>query len=192
MAIIDKVQGTIEKLTGDDTRMNAAEITTIQQAYNAMQLGYIKTEFYLTQVQNPDVKRALEEVRDEFVKPNLEKPRRMLEKSGIPFLNLNVEDRVNVFRNVGGGKTGNVGTGSVGTTGLVLRDEEIILDSVLAMQATIAGLQAGALAAVRGDVRDYFLNARDAAMDQWRKLGMVAYRVIPQAIPPTMSGVKPQ
>ena len=185
MAIIDKVQGTIEKLTGDDTRMNAAEITTIQQAYNALQLGYIKTEFYLANVQNPDVKRALEEVRDDFIKPQLEKPRRILEKAGIPFLNLNVEDRVAVFRNVGT----NV---NKGTTVPVLRDEEVLLDTVLALQATITGLQAGALAAVRGDLRDYFLNARDTAMDQWRKVGMVAYKVMPQAIPPTMSGVRPQ
>ena len=184
MAIIDKVQGTIEKLTGDDTRMNAAEITTIQQAYNALQLGYIKTELYLANVQNPEVKRALEEVRDEFIKPQLEKPRRLLEKSGIPFLNLNVEDRVAVFRNKG--------TGNVNTSGVVLRDEEVLLDTVLALQATITGLQAGALAAVRGDVRDYFLNARDAAMDQWRKVGMAAYKVMPQAIPPTMSGVSPK
>lgn len=193
MAIIDKVQGTIEKLTGDDTRMNAAEITTVQQAYNALQLGYIKTEFYLATVQNPEVKKVLQEIRDEFVKPQMEKPRRMLEKAGIPFLNLNVEDRINVFRNVGTNKTGTTGNaGSVGATGLFLRDEEVLLDTVLSMQATIAGFQAGALAAVRGDVRDYFLNARDAAMDQWRKVGMVTYRLMPQAIPPTMSGVSPK
>lgn len=188
MAIIDKVQGTFEKLMGDDTRMNAAEITTIQQAYNALQLGYVKTELYLANVQSPEVKRALEEVRDDFLKPQLEKPRRILEKSGIPYLNLNVDDRVNVFRNVGTSKTNTTPT----TAGLVLRDEEILLDTVLSLQATITGLQAGAISAVRGDVRDYFLNARDAAMDQWRKLGMVAYRVMPQAIPPTMSGVSPK
>lgn len=185
MAIIDKVQGTIEKLTGDDTRMNAAEVTTIQQAYNALQLGYIKTEVYLANVQNPDVKRVLEDVRDEFVKPQMEKPRRILEKAGIPFLNLNVEERVAVFRNKGAAGGGNPNV-------VVLRDEEVLLDTVLSLQATITGLQAGALVAVRGDVRDYFLNARDAAMDQWRKVGMAAYKVMPQAIPPTMSGVSPK
>lgn len=178
MAIIDKVQGTIEKLTGDDTRMNAAEIVTVQQAYNALQLGYVKIEWYLAHAQNPEVKAVLTELRDDFVKPYVEKPRRMLEKSGIPFLNLNHEARIqNISK-------------AQGT--FFLRDEEILLDTVLAMQATITGLQAGALTAVRGDVRDYFLHARDAAMDQWRKVGMAAYKVIPAAIPPTMSGVAPK
>ena len=182
MAIIDKIQGTFEKLTNDDTRLNAAEITTIQQTYNALQLGYLKTEFFIDHVQNPDVKNALKEVRDEFFKPSLDKPRRILEKSGIPFLNLNVDERVRSVR-------GSTGTPTPTNAGLVLRDEEVILDSVLSLQATITGLQAGALAAVRGDVRDYFLNARDAAMDQWRKLGATAYKIVPQAIPPTMSGL---
>lgn len=175
MTLVDKIQGTIEKLTGDDTRLNAAEITTIQQAYNALQLGLVKIEFYLTQTQTPEVRNALTELRDEFVKPNLEKPRRIMEKVGIPFLNLNVQERVNTMNK---------------TVPKVFRDEEILLDTVLAMQTTIMGMQAGALSAVRGDVRDYFLNARDASMDQWKKIGVAAYRVMPQAIPPTMSGVR--
>lgn len=179
MAIIDKVQGTIEKLTGDDTRMNAAEIVTIQQAYNALQLGYVKIEWYLAHVQDPEVKSVLTELRDDFVKPYVEKPRRMLEKSGIPFLHLNVEQRLQQVPSTKGAP-------------FFFRDEEVLLDTVLSLQATITGLQAGALTAVRGDVRDYFLHARDAAMDQWRKVGMAAYRVIPAAIPPTMSGVAPK
>jgi hypothetical protein len=175
MTLIDKVQGAFEKLTGDDTRLNTAEITTIQQAYNAMQLGLVKTEFYITQAQNPDVKNALTELRDEFLVPNLEKPRRVLDKTGIPYFNMGATDRVGALNK---------------NAGRIFRDEEILLDTVLAMQATITGLQAGALSAVRGDVRDWFLNARDAAMDQWKKVGMVAYRNFPQMIPPTMSGVR--
>lgn len=179
MAIIDKVQGTIEKLTGDDTRMNAAEIVTIQQAYNALQLGYVKIEWYLTQAQSPEVKTMLTELRDDFVKPYLEKPRRMLERSGIPYANFNVEGRLQQVATMKGQSP-------------VFNDQEIVLDTVLAFQTTIMGMQAGALTAVRGDVRDYFLHARDAAMDQWRKIGMVAYTVIPNAIPPTLSGVSPK
>jgi hypothetical protein len=177
MTMIDKVQGTIEKLTGDDTRLNAAEITTIQQSYNAMQLGLVKTAFYLTQVQSPDVKSVLTELRDDFLVPHIEKPRRILEKAGIPFLNLNAQERVSNMPKA---------------VPRVLRDEEIVLDTVLAMSATITGLQTGALVCVRGDARDYFLNARDAANDQWRKIGMVAYKLMPQAMPPTMSGVAPR
>ena len=177
MTIIDKVQGTIEKLTGDDTRLNSAEITTIQQSYNAMQLGLVKIAFYLTQVQSEDVRHVLTELRDDFLVPHMEKPRRILEKAGIPFLNMNAQERVSAIPK---------------TVPRVLRDEEIMLDTVLAMQATIVGLQAGALAAVRGDVRDYFLNARDAANDQWKKIGVASYRIMPQAIPPTMSGVAPR
>ena len=176
MTLVDKIQGTFEKLTGDDTRLNTAEITTIQQAYNALQLGLVKTEFYITQAQNPDVKHALTELRDEFIKPNLDKPRRIMEKTGIPFYNMSVSDRVGTINNA--------------NVGRIFRDEEILLDSVLAMQATITGMQAGALAAVRGDVRDWFLNARDAAFGQWKKLGMVTYKTVPQMIPPTMSGVR--
>ena len=186
MAIIDKIQGTFEKLTSDDTRLNAAEITTIQQAYNALQLGLVKTELYIKQAQSADVKRALEDVRDEFIKPSLDRPRRILEKSGIPFLNLNAEERVNAFRDVA--PTTDAGA----RPGAWLVDQEILLDTVYSLQATITGLQAGALAAVRGDVRDYFLNARDAAMDQWRRVGMVTYRVVPTALPPAMSGVAPK
>src|SRR5438874_5659837 len=178
MAIIDKIQGTFEKLTNDDTRLNSAEITTIQQAYNALQLGYLKIELYLQHVQNPEVKEALRELRDEFVKPNLEKPRRILEKSGIPFLNMNVEGRI-------GNANPQRGTVPTGAFTLVLRDEEALLDTVYSLQTTITSLQAGALVAVRGDVRDYFLNARDAAMDQWRKVGAAVYEIMPQAIPPT-------
>lgn len=175
MTLVDKVQGAFEKLTGDDTRLNTAEITTIQQAYNALQLGLVKTEFYIEQAQNPEVKNALKELRDEFIKPNLDKPRRIVEKTTIPYFNLNATERVNALpRNVT----------------RVFREEEILLDTVLSLQATITGLQAGALSAVRGDVRDWFLNARDAAMDQWKKIGMVAYKTYPQMIPPTMSGVR--
>jgi hypothetical protein len=176
MTLVDKIQGTFEKLTGDDTRLNTAEITTIQQAYNALQLGLVKTEFYITQAQNPDVKNALVELRDEFIKPNLDKPRRIMEKTGIPFYNLSVQDRIATINSA--------------NVGRVFRDEEILLDSVLAMQATITGMQAGALAAVRGDVRDWFLNSRDAAFGRWKKLGMVTYKTVPQMIPPTMSGVR--
>ncbi|HEX2021557.1 MAG TPA: DUF3231 family protein [Candidatus Thermoplasmatota archaeon] len=174
MAIVDKIQGTIEKLTNDDTRLNSAEITTIQQTYNALQLGLLKTHFYIDNVQSGEVKEVLVELRDEFIKPNLEKPRRILDKAGIPYLDLHVQERVN---------------NAPGRVGSFLRDEEVLLDTVLSLQATITGLQAGALAAVRGDVRDYFLNARDAAVDQWRRVGFLAYKIMPQAIPPTMSGV---
>lgn len=175
MTLIDKVQGAFEKLTGDDTRLNTAEITTIQQAYNALQLGLVKTEFYINQAENADVKRALTELRDDFIKPNLDKPRRILEKTGVPFLNMGVTERVTSMpRNVP----------------RVLTDQEILLDTNLAMQATVMGLQAGALSAVRGDVRDWFLNSRDAAMDQWKKVGMVTYKTYPNMIPPTMSGVR--
>ncbi|GEM_PF-7088159 len=177
MTMIDKVQGTIEKLAGDDTRLNSAEITTLQQAYNAMQLGLVKTALYAAQAQSEDVRRVLDDLRDDFLLPNLEKPRRILEKAGIPFLDLRAQDRIaNVPK----------------TTAVLLRDEDIVLDTVLSLQATITGLQAGAIAAVRGDVRDYFLNARDAANDQWRKVGLMAYRVVPQILPPTMSGVAPR
>ena len=175
MTLVDKIQGTFEKLTGDDTRLNTAEITTVQQAYNALQLGLVKTEFYIAQSENPEVKRALTELRDDFIKPNLDKPRRIIEKTGVPLLNLGVQERVaSIPRNVG----------------RVYVDQEILLDTILAMQATIMGMQAGALSAVRGDVRDYFLNARDAGMDQWKKIGAVAYKNFPQMIPPTMSGVR--
>jgi hypothetical protein len=170
MGIMDKIQGAAEKVTGDDTRLNAAEIVAIQQCYNALQLGYLKSEFFIDHVQNNDVKLALKEVRDEFIKAHIEKPRRILEKAGVPFLNLNVDTRIQ-------NKPANVGQ--------ILRDEEVLLDSVLALQATITGLQAGALVAVRGDVREYFLNARDAAMDQWKKLGMVVVKNAPQMLPPT-------
>jgi hypothetical protein len=174
MGVIDKIQAGVEKLTTDETRLNAGEITAIQQTLNAMQLGYVKNAFYLTQAQSTDVRTALEGLRDEFLEPNLERPVRIMEKAGIPYLNLNVKERVP-----------NITTAS----GSVLRDEEVLLDTVLAMQATINGLQAGALIAVRGDVRDYFLNARDAAFDQWRKLGMITMRTMPAVIPPTMTGV---
>lgn len=174
MTLVDKIQGTLEKLTNDDTRMTAAEVTTVQQAYNAMQLGWIKNTFYIQQAQSADVKEALRELGDEFLKPNLEKPRRMMEKAGIPYLDLHAHERVQNMTQT------NVG---------VYRDEEILLDSVLSMQATVAGLQAGALAAVRGDVRDFFLSTRDQAFEQWRKLGLLTMKKMPQAIPPTMSGV---
>lgn len=173
MAIFDKIQGGIEKLTNDDTRLNTAEITTLQQAYNAMQLGLVKNEFYINQAQSEDVRHALTELRDEFLKPNLERPRRILNKLNVPSFHVDVENRLSTIPK---------------TPMNVLRDEEILLDTILAMQATITGLQAGALAAIRGDVRDFFLNARDAAFDQWRKLGMVAYKTAPQLIPPVIAG----
>lgn len=170
MGIMDKIQGAAEKVTGDDTRLNAAEIVAIQQAYNALQLGLLKTEFFIDHVQSSDVKAALAEVRDEFVKAHIEKPRRILEKAGVPFLNLNVDTRVQDKPRI---------------AAPIFRDEEFLLDSVLSLQATITSLQAGALVAVRGDVRDYFLNARDAAMDQWKKLGLVVVKTAPQMLPPT-------
>ena len=175
MTIVDKIQGTFEKLTNDDTRLNTAEITAIEQVYNNLQLGLVKIEFYLSQTQNGDVRNVLTELRDEFVKPNLDRPKKILDKVGVPYLNLGGQDRVTQLPN---------------NVSKVFRDEEILLDTVFSMQAVITGLQAGALAAVRGDVRDYFLNARDAAMGQWRKIGMVTHKVMPNAIPPTMSGVR--
>lgn len=175
MTIVDKIQGAVEKLTSDDTRLNTAEITSLQQAYYNLQLGLVKCEFYLTQAQSPEVKECLKELRDEFVKPNLDKPRRILEKTQVPFWNMNATERA-----------ASVPQG----VARVFRDEEIMLDTVYSMQAVITGLQAGALIAIRGDVRDYFLNARDAAFDQWRKVGMATYRIVPQALPPTMSGVR--
>lgn len=175
MTLIDKVQGTIEKLTNDDTRLNTAEITALQQSFYNLQLGLVKLEFYISQAQNPDVKHCLTELRDEFVKPNLEKPQRIFSKIQVPFYNANAIERVGRLpRNVQG----------------VFTDEEILLDTVYSMQAVVTGMQAGALVAVRGDVRDHFLNARDAAFDQWRKIGVVVYKTIPQVMPPTMSGVR--
>lgn len=175
MAIVDKIQGTIDKLTNDDKRLNSAEITTIQQAYNAMQLGLVKTEFFISQAQESGVREMLTELRDEFLKPNMQKPRQILEKAGISHFNMNVEQRLSTLPK---------------TNMNVFTDQEIILDTVLSMQATITGLQTGALVAVRGDVRDWFLNARDAAFGQWRKIGYTAYKNTPQLIPPTMSGVQ--
>ncbi|HUR67727.1 MAG TPA: hypothetical protein VM370_00645 [Candidatus Thermoplasmatota archaeon] len=175
LTIMDKIQGTIEKLTNDDTRMNTAEVTALQQSFYNLQLGLVKIEFFLTQTQNPEVRGILTELRDEFVKPNLEKPTRILGKAQIPFYNVDVNTRVqNMPRN-------NVQT--------FFTTEEILLDTVYSMQAVIAGMQAGALVAVRGDVRDFFLNARDAAFDQWRKVGLVTYKLIPQVLPPTITGV---
>ncbi|HET6405174.1 MAG TPA: DUF3231 family protein [Candidatus Thermoplasmatota archaeon] len=178
LTMMDKIQGTIEKLTNDDTRLNTAEITALQQSFYNLQLGLVKCEFFLTQCQNPDVRHVLTELRDEFVKPNLEKPTRILGKAQIPFYNVDVNTRMaNYPKN---------------STQKFFTDEEIMLDTVYSMQAVITGMQAGALLAIRGDVRDYFLNARDAAFDQWRKIGLVAYRVVPQALPPTISGVNPK
>lgn len=176
MTIMDKIQGTIEKLTNDDTRLNTAEITALQQSYYNLQLGLVKIEFYLTQCQSPEVKNVLTELRDEFVKPNLEKPARIFGKAQVPFYNTDVNNRVQ----------------SMPRTGVprFFTDEEILLDTVYSMQAVITGMQAGALLAVRGDVRDYFLNARDTAFDQWRKIGMVTYKLVPQVLPPTLSGVQ--
>lgn len=176
MTIMDKIQGTFEKLTNDDTRLNAAEITALQQSYYNLQLGLVKIEFYLTQAQSPDVKSVLTELRDEFVKPNLEKPARIFGKAQVPFYNVDVNTRVQSMpRN---------------NVQRYFTDEEILLDTVYSMQAVIAGMQAGALIAVRGDVRDHFLNARDAAFDQWRKIGATTYKMIPQVLPPTITGVQ--
>ena len=176
MTIMDKIQGTFEKLTNDDTRINAAEITALQQSFYNLQLGLVKIEFYLTQAQNPDVKHVLTELRDEFVKPNLEKPVRIFGKAQVPFYNVDVNNRVQTM------PRSNVQR--------YFTDEEILLDTVYSMQAVIAGMQAGALIAVRGDVRDYFLNARDAAFDQWRKIGAATYKTVPQVLPPTITGVQ--
>lgn len=176
MTIMDKIQGTFEKLTNDDTRLNAAEITALQQSYYNLQLGLVKIEFYLTQAQSPDVKSILTELRDEFVKPNLDKPTRIFGKAQVPFYNTDVNNRVqNMPRN---------------NVQRYFTDEEILLDTVYSMQAVIAGMQAGALIAVRGDVRDYFLNARDTAFDQWRKIGITTYKMVPQVLPPTITGVQ--
>lgn len=175
MTIMDKIQGTFEKLTSDDTRLNTAEVTALQQSFYNLQLGLVKIEFYLTQCQNPDVRNVLTELRDEFVKPNLEKPTRIFGKAQVPFHNVDISTRLANYP-----KT---------STQRFFTDEEIMLDTVYSMQAVITGMQAGALIAVRGDVRDYFLNARDAAFDQWRKVGLVTYRLIPQVLPPTISGV---
>lgn len=175
---MDKIQGTFEKLTNDDTRLNTAEVTALQQSFYNLQLGLVKIEFYLTQCQNEDVRHALTELRDEFVKPNVERPTRILGKAQVPFYNVDVDARLASYP-----KT---------STQRFFTDEEILLDTVYSLQAVITGLQAGALVAVRGDVRDYFLNARDAAFDQWRKVGLAAYRLIPQVLPPTISGVAPR
>ena len=175
MTLIDKVQGTIEKLTSDDTRLNTAEITALQQSFYNLQLGLVKIEFYLTQTQTPEVRNVLTELRDEFVKPNLDKPQRIFGKTQVPFYNMGALDRVQSIPK---------------TVQKVFTDEEILLDTVYSMQAVITGMQAGALVAIRGDVRDYFLNARDAAFDQWRKIGAATNRLIPQVLPPTMSGVR--
>ena len=174
MTMMDKIQATFEKLTNDDTRLNTAEITALQQTFYNLQLGLVKIEFYLTQAQSPDVKTILTELRDEFVKPNLEKPNRILGKVQVPFYNVDVNSRIQSLpRN---------------NVPRIFTDEEILLDTVYSLQAVITGLQGGALIAVRGDVRDYFLNARDAAFDVWRKLGMVTYKTIPQVIPPVITG----
>lgn len=178
MTIMDKIQGTFEKLTSDDTRLNAAEITALQQSYYNLQLGLVKIEFYLTQTQTPDVRNVLTELRDEFVKPNLEKPTRIFGKAQVPFYSVDVNNRVQSMPRDGVQR--------------FFTDEEILLDTVYSMQAVITGMQAGALLAVRGDVREYFLNARDAAFDVWRKVGMATYKMIPQVLPPTMSGVAPR
>lgn len=175
MTIMDKIQGTIEKLTNDDTRLNTAEVTALQQSFYNLQLGLVKIEFYLTQCQSPDVKNVLTELRDEFVKPNLDKPTRIFGKAQVPFYNVDVNTRVQNLPKTGVQR--------------FFTDEEILLDTVYSIQAVITGMQAGALIAVRGDVRDYFLNARDAAFDQWRKIGMTTYKMIPQVIPPTITGV---
>ena len=178
MTIMDKIQGTIEKLTNDDTRLNTAEVTALQQSYYNLQLGLVKIEFYLTQSQSPEVRNVLTELRDEFVKPNLDKPTRIFGKVQVPFYNVDVSTRLANYP-----KT---------STQRFFTDEEILLDTVYSLQAVITGMQAGALIAVRGDVRDYFLNARDAAFDQWRKVGLATYRLIPQVLPPTISGVAPR
>lgn len=176
MGVIDKVQATIEKLTNDDTRLTSAEVTLVQQAYVLAQLGHVKGHLFQRQVQDPEIRSALEEVHEEFVRPHVDRPRRILEKAGIPFVDLQVEERARALADAG----------SAGASHLT--DREILLDTMYWLQASVTAAQAGALASLRGDVRDYFLGVRESGMDQWRKLALVVYRKVPNAIPPTVGG----
>ena len=175
MAIVDKIQGALDKMTKDDTRVTSAELTALQQTYVVAQLGFIKNEFYIAQAKDPAVKEVLRNIGDEVLRPGMDKPRRMLEKANVPFVQLNAENRVAQFGNL---------------NAPIFNDQEIVLDAMYWLQMGVTVAQAGALAAVRGDVREFVLNQRDAGMDQWRKLGMVVFRVVPNAIPPqvTVSG----
>lgn len=174
MALIDKAQGALGKMTGETTSLNAAEITSLQQCIHAMHLGLIKNEFYLEQCQNDDLRKALQSIKDDFLMEWLEEPETFLDKAGVPYMKLHAMDRAE----------------NLASVSQVFKDEEIMLDTVLSFQATIMGLEAGALAAVRGDVRDFFINAKEDAMKCWRQIGMAAVKLIPTALPPRMSGVK--
>lgn len=179
MAIIDKVQGAFDKLTKDDTKMTAAELIAVQQASWAAQLAYIKNSFYIRSVQDEDVKAVLREINDEYIKPGLAKSSRFIEKAAVPYVNLNWEQR-----------TGNLPTGmGQGAGAYQLNDQEMLLDAMYWMQASISAAQAAALVCVRGDLRDFFLGQRDQGMDLWRKLAMVVYRTVPNAIPPQVQVV---
>lgn len=175
MAIVDKIQGALDRMTKDDTRVTSAELTALQQTYAVAQLGHIKNEFYLSQVKDDGLRGVLQAIGDEVLKPGMERSRRMLEKANVPLVQLNAESRVAQFNR---------------SATQVLNDQEIALDAMYWLQMGTTVAQASALAAIRGDVRDFYLHQRDANMDQWRKLGMVVFRLVPNAIPPqvTVSG----
>lgn len=173
MALIDKAQAAFGKMTGDTTQLNAVEIVTLQQAYHALHLGLIKNEFYLQQAQNPQLKQCLQSIKDDFLMEWMEKPEDILDKAGVPYMKLHSKSRIE----------------NLPSASTVFKDEEIMLETVLTFQTTIMGLEAGAMGAVRGDVRDYFLSARKDAEGVWRKIGAAAMNIIPAAMPPRMSGV---
>jgi len=173
MALIDKAQAAWERITTDQTQLNAAEIVTLQQAVNALELGLVKTEFYIQQATNNDVKEVLTDLRDDFLVGHIQKATQILDKAGIPYMTLNARTRIE----------------SMTQAPTVFTNEEVLLDTVFCIQATLTGLQAGAVAAVRGDVRDFFITARDDCFKVWRNIGMTAVKVMPDVIPPRMSGV---
>lgn len=179
MALMDKFQAAYDKLTKDDTRLNSAELTMIQQAYTLGQLGYIKAQFAQRVVQDEGIRHAIQEIADEFLKPGLAKPRSILERASAPSVNLNWETRGN-----------GPNAGATGSTPW-LNDQEILLDTMYWLQASVSVAQAAALAAVRGDVREYFLNQRDQGMDHWRKLALLVYKHVPNAIPPQVQVTGP-
>lgn len=168
MAIVDKIQGAFDKITKDDTRVTSAELTVLHQTFTMAQLGFIKNEMYMAQVKDPALRELLQNVGEELLQPALVKARKFLEKANVPFALLNPEERKEAVARGPG----------------VLNDQEIALDAMYWLQAGIAGAQTGALMAVRGDVRDFFLNQRDQGMDLWRQMGLVVFRIVPNAIPP--------
>lgn len=179
MAIIDKVQGALDKLTKDDTKMTAAELIAVQQASWAAQLAYIKNSMFIRHVQNDDLKAVLREINDEYIKPGLARSSKFIERAAVPYVDLNWEQR-----------TGNLPqTGTANA--FALNDQEAILDAMYWMQASITAAQAASLVCVRGDLRDFFLSQRDQGMDLWRKLALVAYRIVPNSIPPQVQVVGP-